>query len=452
MIEEKDKKIAKYCIERALEYGASAARVSLNVSVSDSVATLNGEVDKVTHCADKSLYIYVFADGRYGTFSTNASDPEQLDGFVKKAVEMVKILAPDEYRQLPAIERTANDATRGDEMGLLDELYEELTPELRRKTACAASHYARFDCDYKIITEECEYSDGIDDNYLIDSNGFEGRHTETSYTFCAEITIEDKEGNKYSGYHWVASPFLKSFNCSDCADIALEKAVRQIGPKPVQSGRMCMIVDRSVGSRLLSPVLRALDTELIQQKNSFLPDAEGKVIFSENLTIMDMARTPGKTGSRMFDSEGVATVERPIIENGKVCMNCTTTYIAAKTSAEPTIDGFSRPVILPYIESETLNKGGNTISLENILSLCQKGIYVTGFNGGNCNPVTGDFSYGVEGFAFENGQISYPVKEILITGNMKELWKNFRAAGSDARDCARWSIPTLAFDNVDFSA
>ena len=79
-------------------------------------------------------------------------------------------------------------------------------------------------------------------------------------------------------------------------------------------------------------------------------------------------------------------------------------------------------------------------------------MYVTGFNGGNCNPVTGDFSYGVEGFAFRDGKISHPVREMLITGNMKDLWNKLIAAGSDTKDGVRWKITSLALDAVYFSA
>ena len=77
---------------------------------------------------------------------------------------------------------------------------------------------------------------------------------------------------------------------------------------------------------------------------------------------------------------------------------------------------------------------------------------MTGFNGGNCNPTTGDFSYGVEGFAFRDGKITHPIREMVVTGNMITLWNGILAAGTDARPCTRWQIPTLAFNAADFSA
>ena len=86
------------------------------------------------------------------------------------------------------------------------------------------------------------------------------------------------------------------------------------------------------------------------------------------------------------------------------------------------------------------------------MKLAGNGILVSGFNGGNCNPVTGDFSFGIEGFAFSKGRITHPVREMLITGNIIELWNNLLAAGTDARESARWQIPSLAFDGVSFSA
>ena len=108
--------------------------------------------------------------------------------------------------------------------------------------------------------------------------------------------------------------------------------------------------------------------------------------------------------------------------------------------------------MLPYLKDEALPLEEKSISLEDILKRCGSGILVTGFNGGNCNPVTGDFSFGVEGFAFSRGKVTHPVREMLITGNMIELWNSLTAAGTDARSSARWQIPSLAFENVSFSA
>ena len=401
--------LARYCIEYAIKGGASAARLSLNKNVMDAYTILNGEFDKVSHSADRSIYLYLFVDGRYGTFSTNRLEKKELEDFISQAIVMVRMLGEDELRRLPDAGRT-------------------------------------------ILSEECEYAESSDDTLLIDSQGFEGRHRETSFNCFAEVTIQDKEGTRYSGYWWEASPHRDSLKISECSDTALSRAAGQIGPQNRRSGRYKMIVDSTVASRLVSPILNALNASAIQQKMSFLEDTIGQQVFSEGLTICDLARTPGKTGSRMYDTEGVATADRTIIDKGCVREYFVSTYMAGKTGFTPTIEDVSRPCLMPYVKGCELAESKKDVSLKDILAICGNGIYVTGFNGGNCNPVTGDFSFGIEGFAFSKGKIVHPVKEMLITGNIKTLWNGLIAAGSDARTCSRWQIPTLAFENVSFSA
>ena len=126
--------------------------------------------------------------------------------------------------------------------------------------------------------------------------------------------------------------------------------------------------------------------------------------------------------------------------------------MSKKMDIPPTIEDLSRPVLMPYLKGEDLSKDEKEVSLQTILRKCSNGILVTGFNGGNCNPVTGDFSFGIEGFAFSKGRITHPVREMLITGNIVSLWNSLIAAGNDYRPSARWQIGTLAFENVSFSA
>lgn len=450
-ITEDEKKAAKHCIEYAIRHGAAQARVSLNKSTLDSFQLLNGELDKVSHCTDRSVFIYLYVDGRYGTYSTNRLEETDMEDFILKAIDSTKMLAEDRLRRLAAPDRTEKNAVSGREMKLYDAEYENMTARKRLTLATEGSIFrtAGKDERYELIAEECEYSDSIDDNYVIDSNGFEGRHTETSFSFWTEITIEDPEGHKYSGYWWTSSPMFQEIRIHECGAAALRKAAGQIGPKRGKSGKMTMVVDCLSSSRLISPIFSALSGSSIQQHNSFLEDTLGKKIFPENFTVMDMARTEGKSGARMFDTEGVATKDRPVIDHGTIGMYFINTYISGKLGIEPTIEGISRPVVSPFIDGEAAD--GFTGEKE-ILEKCGEGILVTGFNGGNCNPTTGNFSYGVEGFMFRSGKIVHPVKEMVITGNMIELWNSLIAAGSDARPGARWQIPTLAFSEVDFSA
>lgn len=445
MITEKEINIARHCISYALANGADAVRVSLNDSTMDGCTLLNGVLDKVTHAADRSIYFYIFADNRYGTFSTNRLETEDLEKFIIQSITMVRMLGEDKYRSLPSPERTAKDARTGRELGMYDCRYEDSSSDTRLERAREMSIFSQIaGKEYTLISEECEYSESYDDNFVADSQGFEGRHTETCYSVFAEMTIQDKEGSKHSGFWWESSFDKDSVDLKGCAQRALDRAVRQIGPKKRRGGHYKMVVDTSVATKLIAPVITALNATSIQQKMSFLDGTIGQQIFPEGMTLMDMARTPGKNGSRLYDTEGVATKDAPIIENGVVKQYFVNTYMAAKMGIEPTIEDISRPCLLPFGEKE--------LSLKDLLELSGSGILVTGFNGGNCNPVTGDFSFGIEGFAFSRGKITHPVHEMLITGNILELWNNLTAVGSDARPCVRWQIGSLAFEDVSFSA
>jgi PmbA protein len=238
----------------------------------------------------------------------------------------------------------------------------------------------------------------------------------------------------------------------EVSQTALKRAVSQIGPKGKRGGRYRMVVDGNTASRLVSPIFSALNASSIQQKMSFLDGQAGQQVFSEGMTLMDLARTPGKNGSRLFDTEGVATKDAPVIRNGVVCQYFVNTYNSGKMGIDPTVEDISRPCLMPYLKDRDLQDEEKEVSLKDILKLAGNGILVSGFNGGNCNPVTGDFSFGIEGFAFSKGRLTHPVREMLITGNIIELWNNLLAAGSDARPSSRWQIPTLAFEGVIFSA
>ena len=430
--------LAQYCLAYALQAGAQKVRITLSKSLMNLIGLLNGEVDKTAHALDRSLQLQLFVEGRYGTFSTNKLEKEGLEEFIREAIDTVKMLQEDSYRDLPAPERVAKDARTGRELGLYDPAYDTLTAEQRREMALASCHWP---CG--AIAEEGEYSDSVFDTLTIDSQGLYARHTETSFEIGYETTVEDARGNHFSSYWWDATPLLKDLQWKDCAEIAYKRALAQVGVQDTTGGKYTVVVDTECASTLLTPVLNALGGFALQQKNSFLVGSLGKQLFPEQLTILDLPRTAGETGCRLFDSEGVATREMPIIDKGVVKTYFLNTYIAAKMEMAPTVEDATRVKVLPV---------GGCKTLDELLEATGDCILVTGFNGGNSNPVTGNFSYGIEGFLVRGGKKVHPVRELLITGNFLQLWNNLVATADDARPCLSKLIPSLAFTNVDISA
>ena len=449
MLTQEEIRTAEICVEKALRLGASKARVTLSKSLMELFGTLDGQLDKVSHCLDRSMSVCLFVDGKYGTFSTNRLVESELEDFLKKSIATVRMLAEDPCRDLPDPARTAKDAITGKELDLYDPSYPALTSSERLKMAMEASVFEQHKAE-DLISEEGEYSDSIFDTLTLDSNGLECRHTETSFEYGVEITVKDAEGNRYSGYWWDSTPRISDLKISTCCETAYQRAMAQIGPKGIPSGKYNMVVDSENSSRLVTPLTSALGAFALQQKNSFLLDTLGKKVFPEWMTLVDKPLTKGQTGSRLFDSEGVAARETPVIENGVVKEYFVNTYMSNKMGIAPTIEDVMRPVLEPCVAPGLLKP--QRMDKDGIMALVGDGILVTGFNGGNSNSATGDFSFGVEGFLFKDGRIVHPVREILITGNLKTLWNNLLAAGDDARTCKSKIIPTLAFKEVDFSA
>jgi Predicted Zn-dependent proteases and their inactivated homologs len=448
MLTEQEIALARASMAFALENGAQKVRVTLNKSLMELFGMLNGELDKVTHALDRSMQVSLFVDCRFGSFSSNRLEEEGLKSFLLDAIDTVRTLEPDPARNLPDPARTVKDALSGQELGLYDPAYEGLTSEKRREFAFSSSVWARkakLEKGFTVISEEGEYSDSLFDSVVMDSNGLYARHTESSFEIGYEVTVEDPDGNRYASYWWDATPRLQDILPSliTCSGKAVERAAAQIGPKDHPGGKCTVVVDSECASKFLTPVLNALGGYAVQQKNSFLLDKAGQQVFPERLTILDCPRSQGETGSRLYDSEGVATREFPIIDKGVITRYFINTYIAGKTGMEPTIEDATRPKVMPF---------GGCKTREDLMRKVGSGILITGFNGGNSNTSTGDFSYGIEGFAFEDGRITHPVREMLVTGNFIDLWNNLVATADDARRCMSKLIPTLAFANIDCNA
>ena len=441
-ITDEEKKTALDALDCALSFGASAAKVCLNKSVLSTYSVLDKEFDKLVHSSDRSLYFSIFADGRYGNFSTNRFDMPELKDFLKSSIETVRMFAPDDARSLPDPELYYKGRTDGCEMGTDDPGFDFVASERKKQIAlecaCAVTE--------PTVSSETEFSDQEDGALYADTQGFTGLDYETTYAVTSEITVKGKGHSRASGYYWRSSPMLENLKYNDCALKALERAKARLAPKKIRSGKYAAVIENTVSSRLFAPIIMALNGTAIQQHNSFLTGSLGKQIFPEWLSVTDRPHVKGAPGARLFDSEGVATGDCDIIRNGTVGMYFINSYASHKLGMPQTVESPSRPGIIPF------NRVSDTAGTrEKILRDIGSGILVTGFNGGNSNPVTGAFSFGIEGFRFENGEILYPVSEMLVTGDILSLWAKSLFAGDDPVQGTRWQIPTLAFDDVDFN-
>lgn len=437
MITNENKKLAQWVMEYALKSGCQFSRVTLYNGSSSSFEIRDMKIDRLQQASENSMVIHLFVDGRYGSYSTNRLEKKELEKFIKDGIAATRFLAEDKARTLPDTSLYYKGGLP--DLQLIDPTFDSIQPD--DKVALAMSICDEImGKDNRIISANSSYSDEKDFKYMIASNGFEGETSNSSFGLVGSVSIRGEGDARPESYWYDSSLCYDELVKSGIGTKALERVIRKLGQRKVASGKYSMVVDNLNSSRLVSPVIGAIYGSSIQQKNSFLLDKLDQKVAGDRLSLIDEPHLIKASGARYFDSEGVATRRLPIFENGVLKTYYIDTYSANKMEVKPTI---SSPSIL------TMPNG--TMDVDGLIASVNKGILITGFNGGNCNSTTGDFSYGVEGFLIEKGKLTQPISEMNATGNMLTLWSNLAEVGNDPRLSSSWRIPSLQFDGVDFS-
>ncbi|MCC8094473.1 MAG: TldD/PmbA family protein [Tannerellaceae bacterium] len=437
MITNEHKQLARWAMDFALKHGCQASRVTLYNGSNSSFEVRDMQIDRLQQATESSLIIQLFVDGRYGSYSTNRLDKKELDKFILNGIDSTRYLAEDVARTLPDPSQYYTGGKP--DLELSDPRFDHIEPDDKVALAMKVCD-EMMGKDPRIISTNSSYGDEQWSKYMIASNGFEGESSSSAFTLVGSISIKGEGEARPESYWYDSAVFYDTLTKDGIGSKALERALRKIGQKKVASGKYPMILDNMNSSRLLSPVINALYGSGIQQKNSFLLDKLDQKVLSEKVTLIDEPHLPKSAGARYFDNEGVATRQLPVFEKGILKTYFIDTYIANKMNISATI---SSPSIL------TMEMGNKDV--DGFIASLDKGILVTGFNGGNSSSTTGDFSYGVEGFVVENGKLTQPISEMNITGNLLTLWENLVEIGNDPRTSSSWRIPSLLFNDVDFS-
>jgi len=437
MTKEEKYKIAKWAVKHAIENGAQEAKVSIYDSQNSSVSVRDEKIDKLEQSSQSGLTVSLFVDKKFSSHSTNRlNNKKELARFIEEAIAGTRYLAEDEFRSLPDPELYYKG--NGPELETFDPEYQSVDPQVKIDSAFEVEKEV-LGMDERLISVTASYYDGMSSMVMVCSNGFEGDIASTYYGLNAEVSVKGEDARPQA-YWGESALFHKRLITEGIGKTALDKAIKKLGQAKIESASMPMIVENRLAQQVVGPLISALNGSAIQQKNSFLIDKMNERIGSERLTIIDDPFIISGRGSKLFDNEGLAMKKRAVFENGVLKNYFIDTYYGKKLGMEPTTGGTTNLVFEP---------GERT--LEEMIASLDRGILIAGFNGGNSNGSTGDFSYGIDGFLIEEGKIVKPVSEMNITGNMKKLWMNFAEAGSDVYEKSSLRAPSLRFDNVDFS-
>ena len=375
-----------------------------------------GDVENIQYHNDEALTVTCIDGKRKGIASTNNLSDESIELTIEKSKTIASFLETDKHQGL-AKENLINEFDIDCGINFPKELS---TEELVNMTIeCEKS---ALDYDKRINNSEgSEYAYSQSNNLILNSHGAAGSYSSTSYTLSC-VVIAEEEGLKERDY---AFSTRRSFNqIGDPKAIGHEsakKVISRLGAKSISTRKCPIILTPELSAGLFSSFLSAINGNNIYKKNSFLRDFINKKVFSDHISISEQPNLKEGLGSRPFDSEGVITSDKLIVEDGVLNTYLLDTYSASQLSLKSTGNsGYSNILI-----------NSTKPMMSNLVESIDNGILVTELMGSGANMLTGDYSRGAFGYLIENGKISYPVTNFTIASNMIEMFKNIEEIGND---------------------
>ncbi|NJD24929.1 MAG: metalloprotease PmbA [Betaproteobacteria bacterium] len=397
--------------------GATACEVDVSEGFGQSVTVRCDEVETIEFNRDKGIGVTVYAGQRKGYASTSDFSPQALRETVAAALAIARYTAEDDCAGLADRELMAAQCPDLDLHHPWGSTVEDGIEIARRceQAAFAASPRVANSEGATVSTQQAQFVSA-------NSHGFMGGYpTSRHYISCSVIAGEQDAMQRDDWY----STSRRAADLDDPARvgrIAAERAVARLGARQARTGEFPVVFEAPLAAGLLSSLVHAASGGALYRKSSFLVDHLGRQVMPAFVNVAERPHIPRGLGSAAFDSDGVATRERMVVRGGILEGYFLSAYTARKLGLQTTgnAGGSHNLVIEP---------GGN--DLAGLLAQMGRGLLVTELLGHGINYVTGDYSRGAAGFWVENGQIAYPVEEITIAGNLKDMLAGIVAVGSD---------------------
>ncbi len=428
--------LAAWTIKAAKAAGANDCKVSIGSQRNVEISYRQHKPETIKEATTKQLYIQIFADGRYSQQTTSDLRKEALKDFIGNAVKATKLLAEDPFRTLP--DPKYYKGRKEMDLGTFDPQHAKFTPEERHNLVKAIENAALEKGGNKVISVTAEENDGHSESVTMTSNGFEGYDEETFYVAGAEMTVQDEGDRRPNGYHYVVTLNKKDLPAAE--DIGAECAKRTmnlLGAKKIKTETLPIIIQNQNVGRIFGGFLQAMNGRSIQQRQSFLADKKGEKIGSKHFTIIDDPFVKAGLGSRLFDGDGFATKKRVMIDKGVLKDYFVDWYYSRKLEWEPTTGGPSNLIVPP-----------GKRSVKEIMKDLGRGVYITGFIGGNSNPTTGDASIGIIGQLFEGGKPVQAISEMNISDNHLKFWNKLIEVANDPYPFSSMRFPSMVFEDI----
>jgi PmbA protein len=433
-----DQNFTEELITKAREKGATAVDLVAVEGDSASVQVRLSAVDKLSKAQEKRLGLRVYFGQRSAGGSTSDFAPAALDDLVTTTCALAQAIVEDPDGGLPDPKMLA---TERPDLDLYDASTLSMDQMIDRATRAEA---AALQVDARLKNSEgAEFSSVAGRTVFANSHGFYGEFQSSNFS-CSVSPIAVDNGLMQRDYWYSVGRKLARLDPPEAiGHEAGRRTVRRLGARKVSTCRVPVVFDSEMAGSFLGNLCSAVNGYAIYKGASYLIGRLGEKIAADHVTVIDDGRIAGGLGSKPFDGEGLATRKTVVVDRGVLQSYLLDTYAARKLKLSSTGNA-SRSV------GEASSAGATNFYLtpglaspEQIIGSVKRGLYVTELIGFGINMVTGDYSRGAAGFWIENGELAYPVEEITIAGNLKDMWQHVDTIGNDLVFRGRVASPTV---------
>jgi len=429
-------------LEKAKARGADAADAVFARSDAISHAQRMGAVEKLERSEERDLGLRVIIGKQQAVVSSNDLTPDKLDELVDRAIAMARTVPEDPYCGLANPDQLFQGPVP--DLGICDEAEPPAEALIERARACEEAALA---------VEGVTNSEGAEADWsrwdiaLAGSNGFVGEYSGSRHSVGASVLAGEGTGME-SDYEYSSVVFGEDLEDPVAVGrTAGERSVARLNPRKAPTAKVPVVFDPRVAGGLARHLAGAINGSAIARGTSFLKDSMGQQVLSKGISLVDDPHRPRGLGSKPFDAEGLVNQERRLVDDGTLAswvLDLRTGRQLGLASTGNASRGTSAP---PSPSTTNLYLTAGELDPEALIADIDSGFYVTSLMGMGINLVTGDYSRGASGFWIENGAKAYPVSEMTIAGNLRDIYLNLTTA-NDLEFKYATNAPTLRIEGM----
>jgi len=440
------KTLASDVVRRAMQGGASAAECVAREGDEFSTVVRMRQVETLKESGSKSIGVRVFFGQRAASTYSSDFSTEGIERMLKSALELAKITSEDPCAGMPEAGKL------GSLPGDLDLYHEDVysLPGVERIDYARRCEKAALDSDPRMKNSEGGSFDAATGRkVLANSHGFVGEYRRSYCSVAAVPIAQDEQGNMQRDYWYsVARSLAKLESAEKIGKEAARRTLRRLGARKAKTAHVPVVLDPLVANSTLEHIFEGVNGDSVYRGASFLAGKLGQKIASANVTVIDDGTIRGGFGTAPFDGEGIPTRRTVVVDNGVLKSYLLNTYAAKKLGLATTGNASRGLAGTPSIGLGNYFLQAGTRTPQQIIGDIKDGLYVTEFLGMGVNLVTGDYSRGASGLWIVNGELTYPVEEITVAGNLKDIFMNISEIGNDLEFRGSVASPTIRIEGL----